>query len=117
MDDCISNAKSFPASSLTDDIRIAAGAFGRALSGIKEAQSKEKFAFYQAYNGFSQVVGLHYGENYFGPVAKEEVKKMVHEIIGVYNERITHNTWLNEKTKEKAIEKTIDIICSCRLSG
>ena len=37
----VSNAKSF-ASDLTDEIRIAAGAFGRALSGIK--QSKEKFS-------------------------------------------------------------------------
>ncbi|QWB95264.1 M13 family metallopeptidase [Mycoplasmatota bacterium] len=100
----LSNVKAF-ASDLTDEIRVAGGAFGRALSGIKEAQSKDKFAFYQAYNRFSQVVGLYYGENYFGPVAKEDVKKMVHEIIGIYNERITNNTWLNEKTKEKALKK------------
>jgi len=100
----VKNAKSF-ASDLTDEIRVSAGAFDRAVYGIKEAQGKEKFAFYQAYNRFSQVVGLYYGENYFGPVAKEDVKKMVHEIIGIYNERITNNTWLNEKTKEKAIKK------------
>lgn len=100
----VSNALRF-ASDLTDEIRIAGGAFGRALSGTKEAQSKEKFAFYQAYNRFSQVVGLYYGENYFGPVAKQDVKTMVHEMIGVYQERITDNTWLKEKTKEKAIKK------------
>ena len=100
----INNALKF-ASDLTDDIRIAGGAFMRALSGTKEPQSKEKFAFYQAYNRFSQVVGLFYGENYFGPVAKQDVKTMVYEMIGVYKERITGNTWLNEKTKEKAIQK------------
>jgi putative endopeptidase len=100
----VSNAIKF-ASDLTDDIRIAGGAFRRALSGTKEAQNKNKFAFYQAYNRFGQVVGLHYGENYFGPVAKEDVKVMVHEMIGVYQERIANNTWLNEKTKEKAIKK------------
>ena len=100
----VSNAFVF-SSDLTDEIRIAGGAFGRALSGTKEARSKEKFAFYQAYNRFSQVVGLYYGENYFGPVAKEDVKTMVHEMIGVYKERITDNAWLNEKTKEKAIKK------------
>lgn len=100
----VSNAIKF-SSSLTDEIRIAGGAFGRALSGIKEAQSKEKFAFYQAYNRFSQVVGLFYGETYFGPVAKEDVKTMVHEMIGVYKERISNNTWLQEETKEKAIKK------------
>ena len=100
----VNNAFDF-ASDLTDEIRVAGGAFGRALSGTKEARSKEKFSFYQAYNRFSQVVGLYYGENYFGPKAKNDVKTMVHEIIGVYKERITDNTWLNEKTKEKAIKK------------
>ena len=100
----VNNAMSF-ASDLTDEIRIAGGAFGRALSGIKDAQSKEKFSFYQAYNRFSQVVGLYYGKTYFGPVAKQDVKKMVYEIIDVYNERITNNSWLKEKTKVKAIKK------------
>ena len=100
----ISNVLKF-SSDLTDEIRVASGAFRRALSGTKEAQSKEKFAFYQAYNRFSQVVGLYYGENYFGPVAKQDVKTMVYEMIGIYKERITTNTWLNEKTKEKAIKK------------
>lgn len=100
----ISNAKAF-ASDLTDEIRTSAGAFSRALSGTKEAQNKEKFSFYQAYNQFDQVVGLYYGINYFGPIAKEDVKKMVHEIIGVYKERITNSDWLNEQTIEKAIKK------------
>jgi putative endopeptidase len=100
----VTNAIAF-APQLTDEIRIAGEAFMRALMGTKEAQSKEKFAFYQAYNPFSQVVGLYYGETYFGPVAKEDVRTMVHEMIGVYQERISGNTWLNEKTKEKAIKK------------
>ena len=93
------------ASELTDEIRMAGGAFSRALSGTKEARSKEKFAFYSAYDPFGQVVGLHYGETYFGPVAKEDVKTMVFEMLDVYKERIASNTWLNEATKEKAIKK------------
>ncbi|MEC9485859.1 MAG: M13-type metalloendopeptidase [Candidatus Izemoplasma sp.] len=100
----VSNAIRF-AENLTNDIRIAGGAFRRALSGIKEPKSKEKFAFYQAYNRFDQVVGLYYGENFFGPVAKKDVKVMVHEMIDVYQERIANNNWLNEDTKEKAIKK------------
>lgn len=100
----VSNAIQF-ASSLTDEIRQAGGAFRRALSGIKEAQSKDKFAFYQAYNPFNQVVGLYYGETYFGPVAKEDVRSMVHEMIGVYKERITNNTWLQEETKKQGVKK------------
>ncbi len=100
----VSNAIKF-APHLTNDIRIAGGAFRRALSGIKEPKSKEKFAFYQAYNRFDQVVGLYYGETYFGPVAKKDVEVMVHEMIDIYQERIDNNTWLKDATKEKAIIK------------
>lgn len=42
----ITNAFKF-SSDLTDEIRVAGGAFMRALSGTKEAQSKEKFSFYK----------------------------------------------------------------------
>lgn len=100
----LSNAMAF-ASDLTDEIRVASGAFSRALSGIKEARSKEKFAFYQAYNRFGQSVGLYYGKHFFGEKAKNDVKAMVHEIIGIYEERIRKNDWLKEETKEKAIKK------------
>ena len=100
----VSNAFEF-ANELTDDIRVVSGAFGRQLSGIKEAHNKEKFAFYQAYNRFGAVVGLYYGINYFGETAKKDVKTMVHEMIGVYEERIKMNTWLQEETKEKALKK------------
>ena len=100
----VRNAIDF-ASELSDDIRIAGGAFMRALSGTKEAQSQEKYAFYQAYNPFSQVVGVHYGETFFGPKAKQDVEMMVHEMINVYKERIAENTWLNKDTIEKALKK------------
>lgn len=100
----ISNLQTF-SHALTDDLRVAGGAFQRALSGIQEARSKEKAAFYSAYNIFSQVIGLYYGENYFGPKAKSDVEKMVFEMIEVYKERIKDNTWLNEETKQKAIKK------------
>ncbi len=90
---------------LTDELRIAGGAFIRALSGVAEAQPFDKFAFNQAYDRFNQVVGLYYGENYFGPVAKEDVRQMVFEMIDVYKERIKNNDWLQEETKKMAIKK------------
>lgn len=93
------------ASEFNDALRVAGGAFRRALSGIKEAQAKEKAAFYKAYNYLNQIVGLHYGLTYFGEAAKKDVEKMVHEMIAVYKERIEANTWLQEETKAKAIKK------------
>ncbi len=90
---------------LTEDLRVAGGAFGRMLSGTQEPQAKEKAAFYHAYNRLSQAVGLYYGKEYFGPKAKKDVEEMVKEIIQVYRERIKNNSWLQEATKEKAITK------------
>lgn len=90
---------------LTEDLRVASGAFMRMLSGTQEAQAKEKAAFYHAYNRLSQAVGLYYGKEYFGPKAKKDVEEMVKEIIAIYRERITNNTWLQKATKEKAIVK------------
>lgn len=100
----VSNILSF-SSELTEDFRVAGGAFGRALQGIAEAQAKEKAAFYKAYDRLSQAVGLYYGLNYFGPKAKKDVEDMVNTIISVYKDRISKNSWLNEKTKAKAILK------------
>lgn len=90
---------------LSEPLRVASGAFMRALSGVAEPQPQEKYAFYEAYNRLSQAVGLYYGINFFGPKAKLDVEKMVNEIIEVYKERLENNTWLDEKTKEKAILK------------
>lgn len=101
----ILNAYLSYSSLLTENLRVAGGAFRRMLAGIQEPQSKEKAAFYHAYNRLSQAVGLYYGNEYFGPKAKKDVEKMVKEIIEVYRERIKNNSWLQEATKEKAIVK------------
>ena len=92
-------------SEFNEALRVAGGAFMRALSGAKEAQNADKAAFNKAYNYFSQEVGLYYGINYFGPKAKADVEMMVREMIEVYKERIKANLWLEEVTKQKAIKK------------
>lgn len=89
----------------TENLRVAGGVFSRALSGTKEAQAQEKAAFYKAYNYFSQIVGLYYGETYFGAEAKKDVETMVQEMINVYKSRIQTNDWLQESTKVMAIKK------------
>lgn len=93
------------ASYLSDEIRIASGAFGRALSGTAEARSSEKAAFSLAHGAFSPVVGDYYGRKYFGETAKADVLDMVKKMIGVYQERLENNTWLSTDTKQKAILK------------
>jgi putative endopeptidase len=64
-----------------------------------------KSAYYLATGMFDQVVGDYYGRNYFGPQAKADVQQMVKKMITVYEQRLTHNTWLSTATREKAIVK------------
>ncbi|WP_291292188.1 M13-type metalloendopeptidase [Enterococcus sp.] len=90
---------------LSEELRQLGGAYNRHLSGVDEAMPKEKAAYYLTIGQFSQVVGAYYGRKYFGEKAKNDVKHMVETMIGVYQDRLTNNTWLSEQTKQKAIVK------------
>ncbi|WP_288557376.1 M13 family metallopeptidase [uncultured Lactobacillus sp.] len=93
------------ASYLSQDFREASFPFSQALSGQPELQSQEKQAYHLANGIFSEVVGVYYGETYFGEDAKKDVLSMIHKMLDVYEERIKNNDWLSEETKHKAIVK------------
>lgn len=93
------------ASYLSDDFRIESGSFGRMLSGIAEPASQEKSAYYLASNMFDEVVGIYYGNAYFGPEAKQDVADMVGALIDTYEHRLSGNTWLGQETRDMAIKK------------
>ncbi|KRL80231.1 M13 family metallopeptidase [Ligilactobacillus equi] len=90
---------------LTDQARVTAGLYSRALSGSKEAMNPQKAAYYLASNQFDQVVGLYYAHKYFGPEAKADVHHMVEKMISVYKKRLLANDWLSPATKQKAVVK------------
>lgn len=90
---------------LSDDARVIAGEYSRALSGSKEAMKPQKAAFYLATSQFDQVVGLYYAHKYFGEKAKNDVHHMVEKMVAVYKNRLKNNTWLSQQTREKAIVK------------
>lgn len=93
------------ASYLSDEIRMAAGAYNRALSGTAEPKSPEKAALYIASDMYSPVVGDYYGRKYFGEVAKADVLDMVKKMVGLFEARLATNDWLSTETKQKALLK------------
>lgn len=93
------------ASYLDDEMREINGRYSRALSGSKKPVSQQKFAYYLAQDIFSQVAGDYYGKTYFGPQAKADVHHMVEQMIAVYKQRLTNNTWLSKATRDKAVLK------------
>lgn len=90
---------------LSEEFRQIGGTYGRALSGAPEARPQEKAAYYLASGRFDQVVGDYYGKRYFGEQAKKDVQQMVESMVGIYQDRLSQNTWLSPETREKAIVK------------
>ncbi|MFD1418572.1 M13 family metallopeptidase [Companilactobacillus keshanensis] len=93
------------ASNLDEEFRQTIGEYNLALSGAKELQNRTKYAYHKASGIFSQVVGVYYGNKYFGEAAKKDVANMIKKMIAIYEQRISDNSWLSEATKQKAIVK------------
>lgn len=94
---------------LSEELRQLGGTYRRFLSGVDEAMPQEKAAYYLTLGEFGQVIGLYYGQKYFGDKAKQDVQHMVQTMIGVYKERLATKEWLSEATREKAIVKLNNI--------
>lgn len=90
---------------LSDEIRILAGAYSRALSGTPQAQNQEKAAYNLAQGYFDQALGLWYAEEKFSPEAKADVEAKVAKMIEVYKSRLETADWLAQETRDKAIVK------------
>lgn len=90
---------------LSDELRIAGGAFNRALRGLPAAPAKENGAYRLTNTFFSEPIGVYYGRTYFGEAAKTDVIKMVERMIATYKDRLQKNAWLSKETSEKAIVK------------
>lgn len=90
---------------LSEKLREAGGMFMRALTGVKEMRSAEKFAYRLASKTYAEPIGLYYGRKYFGEKAKNDVTEMVGEVIEQYKKRISANPILSDTTKKKAVLK------------
>jgi putative endopeptidase len=90
---------------LSEELRVLGSAFGRFLKNTAEPRSQIKHQLDITENYFDQVIGLHYGQKYFGESAKADVKRMVATMISVYQERLDKNTWLSRSTIDQAIDK------------
>lgn len=90
---------------LDEETRQLADTFHRELSGVKESLSQRKFAYNVVDDTFKYVIGDYYGKKYFGTKAKEDATGMIKDMVGIYKHRLEHNTWLSDKTRQKAILK------------
>lgn len=90
---------------LTSKLREASYIYKNTLMGTTSLPTLEKEAYRLVSSILSEPIGIYYGENYFGKEAKEDVIKIVEGLIATYKDRLAKNTWLSNKTKQKAILK------------
>ncbi|MFD1391979.1 M13 family metallopeptidase [Lacticaseibacillus jixianensis] len=90
---------------LSEALRQLGSKYGKALSGNPESPKQIKHAYRLANRVFSEPVGIYYGRTYFGEEAKQDVTKLVENMIATYKRRLANSDWLSQPTKDKAIVK------------
>lgn len=90
---------------LTENLRALGSSYQLALYGVDTLPDKSLTAYYLAAGYFDDVIGMYYGQNYFGPEARADVTKMTEAMIGEYRSRLAQNDWLGAKTKATALKK------------
>ena len=90
---------------LSEELYENSTTFRRALTGVAKNPTTEKYAYQLASAVYSEPIGIYYGRTYFGEEAKKDIISLVKKIIEMYKERVKNNTFLEDKTKEKAILK------------
>ena len=83
----------------------AANTFNQEFLGISGTYSDEELAAINVANIMPDYIGEIYAEKYFTEEAKQNVLKMVSDIVSVYKERINGLDWMSGETKKKAINK------------
>ena len=83
----------------------ASNTFNQEFLGISGTYSDEERAAINVSSTMPDYIGEIYAEKYFTEEAKQNVLKMVNDIVSVYKERIEKLDWMSRETKEKAIAK------------
>ena len=83
----------------------ASNVFNQEYLGVSGTYSDEERAAITVSTVMPDYIGEIYAEKYFTEKAKQDVLKMVNDIISVYKKRIGNLTWMSDETKKKAICK------------
>ena len=79
--------------------------YSRKMSGTQEQQTRDKRTI-NAINGLcGELMGQVYVQKYFPPTHKEMMMELIKGVRSSMDEAIHSNSWLQNETKEKALEK------------
>ena len=83
----------------------ASNTFNQEFMGVSGSYTPEERAALTVQNTMPDYIGELYAERYFSEQAKQDVEKMVRDIIEVYRTRIQNLDWMSDTTKERALKK------------
>lgn len=90
---------------LNQEFTDASNAFNLAYFGQDLSASLEDTAASYVQTMMSGYLGQAYAQRYFSAEAKQNVEKMVRDMLSVYRSRIQKLDWMSETTKAKALRK------------
>lgn len=79
--------------------------FGKTLSGQKEPLPQWKRTINLINGTLGELLSKEYIDTHFSNESKQQVSEMISYFKEVLNEMIKNNTWMEDKTKSKALEK------------
>ncbi|AUB31368.1 M13 family metallopeptidase [Spiroplasma floricola] len=79
--------------------------YSSVFSGVKEMKPEIDRAVEFTSSTLGELLGKEYIKKHFSEEAKEDVLKIVKDLIKVYSKRINNLEWMSQTTKEKAIDK------------
>ena len=77
----------------------------RIMGGVKQMQPRWKRILGMVNRSAGELLGKVYVDKMFSPKAKERALEMVNNITTTLHERIQNLSWMNDKTKEAALNK------------
>ena len=90
---------------LSEEFEEIADEWATELTGVQGNLPDEQEALQVISGVFSDKIGKLYVEKYFSQEAKDDVEKLVQEIISTYKKKIEAVDWMTEETKKNAIKK------------
>lgn len=75
------------------------------INGIEVHSVLENDAYEVCSSSLDMAIGRMYCDHFVSPETKADVENIIADVISIYKNRLTNNTWLGEETRQKAVEK------------
>lgn len=79
--------------------------FSRTLQGTEEQRQRWKRGVQQVNDNMGEAVGQLYVERHFPPEYKAQMEALVDNLVAAFEERLRRNEWMDDATRERALEK------------